>query len=571
MKRLVADIIVDVLRDAGVKRCYGIPGDTLNHIAGSVKRSDIRWVHVRHEEAGGFAAGADAQLTGELAACAGSCGPGSLHFINGLYDANRNGAPVVLIASQVVRDELGFDFPQEVDFKAIYGSWTVYCDEIRTPEQAQRKTVLAAQAALAEKGVAVLIVPADVSSAHVEDQGFTVHKTAPVTLPNDAELDRIAAAINAGGRVAIYAGAGCANAHDEVVVLAQRLKAPVARTTRAKDFLAHDNPFDVGMTGVLGARSGYEAVLNCDVLLLLGCGFAWRQFYPEHATIIQIDIKARNIGRRHPITLGAVGDIGPTLAALTPRLTARTDSGYLNRMLELKEKAFAKQERPAHDLHAGKPMHPQFMIETLAAHADADAVWTPDDGSAVVFCLRHVPATGRNRTIASYLHGTMAAGLSSAIGAKAAFPNRQVIAVCGDGGLAMLMGEMITLIQEKLPIKVAVLNNSSLGFVELEQRVEGMLATYTDLENPDFAKVAGAMGYWSRRVERAEDLDAAVEDWLAQPGPALLDVVTGRYELVLPPATEAKEAFGMAMYSVRAVMAGRSAELVEMAEQNFIL
>jgi pyruvate dehydrogenase (quinone) len=571
MTRLVADIIVDVLRDAGVKRCYGIPGDTLNHITASIKRSDIRWVHVRHEEAGAFAAGADAQLTGELTACAGSCGPGSLHFINGLLEAQRNGAPVVLIASQIVRDEIGFDFPQEVDFKAIYGSCSVYCDEIRTPEQAQRKAVLAAQAAIAEKGVAVLIVPADVSSAHTKPQKFAVHRSAPVTKPSEAELARIADAINAGGRIAIYGGAGCEGAHDQVVALAQRLKAPVTRTTRAKDFLGYDNPFDVGMTGVLGMRSGYEAVMKCDTLLLLGCGFAWRQFYPEHAKIIQIDIKARNLGRRHPVDIGAVGDIGPTLEALMPLVQERTDRGFLDRMLALKDKSFAKQERPAHDLNEGKPMHPQFMVETIAAHAEPDAVWACDDGSAVVFAVRHVPATGRNRTVASGLHGTMAGGLSSALGAKAAYPDRQVIALCGDGGLAMLMGDMITAVQEKLPIKVAVVNNGSLGFVELEQRVEGMLATYTDLQNPDFAKVAEAIGYWGRRVERASDLDAAVREWLAQPGPALLDVVTGRYELIMPPAVETKAAFGMALYSMRAVMAGRSSELVEMVQQNFIV
>ncbi len=570
MSRLVADVIVDVLRQAGVKRCYGIPGDTLNHVCGAIRQSDVRWIHVRHEEAGAFAAGADAQLTGELTACAGSCGPGSLHFINGLADANRNGAPVVLIASQIVRDELGFDFPQEVDFKALYSSVSVYCDEIRTPEQAQRKTVLACQAAINERGVAVLIVPTDVSSSHVEDQHFAVHRARPVTRPSESELDRIAALLNEGGRISIYGGAGCEYAHDQVVALAQRLKAPIARTSRAKDFLGYDNPCDVGMTGVLGLKSGYEAVLKCDTLLLLGCGFAWRQFYPDRAKIIQIDIKARNLGLRHPITLGAVGDIGPTIDALLPRLRERTDGAFLDQMLAMKEKAFAKQDAPAHDLHSGKPMHPQFMVETIARHADPDAVWAPDDGSAVVFCLRHVAATGQNRTIASYRHGTMAGALSAALGAKAAFPDRQVIALCGDGGLAMLMGDLITAVQEKLPIKVAVLDNASLGFVELEQRVEGMLATYTDLQNPDFSKVAEAVGYWGRRVDRAEELDEAVKEWLAQPGPALLDVITSRYELIMPPAAGVEQAFGMALYSMRAVLAGRTSELVEMAKQNLI-
>ncbi len=324
------------------------------------------------------------------------------------------------------------------------------------------------------------------------------------------------------------------------------------------------------MTGVLGVKSGYEAVLKCDTLLLLGCGFAWRQFYPDHAKIIQIDMKARNLGLRHPITFGAVGDIGPTIEALLPQLHERTDSGFLDQMLAVKEKAFVKQDAPAHDLHSGKPMHPQFMVETIAQHADPNAIWAPDDGSPVVFCLRHVAATGHNRTIASYRHGTMAGGLSSALGAKAAFPDRQVIAVCGDGGLAMLMGDLITAVQERLPIKVAVLNNGSLGFVELEQHVEGMMSAYTDLQNPDFSKVAEAVGYWGQRVERAEDLDEAVKEWLAQPGPALLDVITSRYELIMPPAAGVEQAFGMALYSMRAVLAGHTSELVEMAKQNFI-
>ncbi len=389
-------------------------------------------------------------------------------------------------------------------------------------------------------------------------------------MPSENELDRIAALLNEGDRISIYGGVGCEHAHDQVVALAQRLKAPITRTSRAKDFLGYDNPCDVGMTGVLGMKSGYEAVLKCDTLLLLGCGFAWRQFYPDHAKIIQIDMKARNLGLRHPITLGAAGDIGPTIEALLPRLHERTDRSFLDHMLAVKEKAFAKQDAPAHDLHSGKPMHPQFMVETIAQHANPDAIWTADDGSAVVFCLRHVAATGHNRTIASYRHGTMAGGLSSALGAKAAFPDRQVIAVCGDGGLAMLMGDLITAVQEKLPIKVAVLNNGSLGFVELEQHVEGMMSTYTGLQNPDFSKVAEAVGYWGRRVDRAEDLDEAMKDWLAQPGPALLDVITSRYELIMPPAAGVEQAFGMALYSMRAVLAGHTSELVEMAKQNFI-
>jgi pyruvate dehydrogenase (quinone) len=376
--------------------------------------------------------------------------------------------------------------------------------------------------------------------------------------------------LNDSGRITIYGGAGCAEAHDQVVELARMLKAPVAYTSRAKDFLGHDNPYQVGMTGVIGMKSGYEAVLKCDTLLLLGCGFAWRQFYPDNARIIQIDVDGRNLAKRHPVDIGAVGDIAATLDALLPMLNERGDTAFLDDMLKLRDRTLTKLNRPALDPHVGKPMHPQFMIETIARHADPDAVWAVDDGSATVYALRHVPATGRNRTLASLLHGTMAAGLASGIGAKAAFPDRQVIVIGGDGGLSMLLGDMLTAVQEKLPLKVAVLNNSSLGFVELEQRAEGMLPTFTDLHNPDFGRVAEAMGYWGRRVERGEELDAAVQGWLAQPGPALLDVVVGRFELVMPPAIDPKAVVGMAIYSTRAVLSGRSSELVEMVEQNFL-
>ena len=558
MSRTVADIMVETLAAAGATRCYGIPGDTLNYFTDAIRRSAMRWVHVRHEEAGAMAAGADAMLTGELALCAGSCGPGSLHFINGLYESNRNRAPVVLIASQILRDELGFDFPQEVDFKAVYASGSVFCEEVRTPAQARRMTAMAAQAALAKKGVAVLIVPVDVSSAAAPDEpDFAVHRARPVIRPNDIELDRIAELLNAGKRIAIYGGSGCEHAHDQVVALADRLKAPVARTSRAKDFLEHDNPFDVGMTGIFGTAGGYGALMECDTLLLLGCDFAWRQFYPDKATIIQIDIDATHLGRRHPVDLAVVGDIAPTLDALLPRITPRDDRAFLDKAVERAEKAEGRLEERAAVGKSGV-IHPQYLVELIGKHAEPDAVFTADGGSPMVWCLRHIPSTGRNRTIVSLSHGTMANAMPQALGAKAAFPGRQVISLSGDGGIAMLMGDLLTTVQENLPIKVAVFNNGALGFVEIEQKVEGLLDTYTDLKNPDFSKVAEAIGLWSRRVERPEDLEAALLAWLATPGPALLDVVTDRYELVMPPKVEIGQVFGTALYSAKGLLSGRT-------------
>jgi pyruvate dehydrogenase (quinone) len=564
MSRTVAEVIVNTLEQAGVNRCYGVPGDTLNHVTDAIRRSKIRFIHVRHEEAGGFAAGADSMLTNELAMCAGSCGPGSLHFINGLLESHRNRAPVVLIASQIVRDEIGFDFPQEVDFKAVYSSCSVFCEEIRTPAQAQRKTAMAAQAALAKKGVAVLIVPADVSQAKAPDSPpFTVQRTQPVIRPSDAELDRIADALNKGKRIAVYGGSGCSGAHDLVVALAGKLRAPVAHTSRAKDFLEHANPFDVGMTGVFGSEGGYHTLTSCDTLLLLGCDFAWRQFYPDDATIIQIDIDGAHLGRRHPIGIGAVGDVAATLEALLPRINERTGDEFLNECLAHRRKAAESQEKHA-TIGKGGAIHPQYLVETVARHAAPDAVFTADGGSPMVWCLRHVPSTGSNRTIISLTHGTMANAMPQALGAKAAYPDRQVIALSGDGGIAMMLGDLLTAIQEKLSIKVCIVDNGSLGFVELEQKVEGLLDAYTDLKNPDFAKVAQDIGFWGKRIEQATDLDAAVQQWLAHPGPALLDVVTDRFELVMPPKIELKQVFGTALYSAKAVLSGRGGDAVEL-------
>lgn len=567
MTATVADLIVSVLQKAGAKRCYGLPGDTLNHVGDAIRRSDIRFVHVRHEEVGGFAAGADAMLTGELALCAGSCGPGSLHFINGLYDAQRSRCPVVLIASQIVRDQIGSDFPQEVDFKAVYGASSVYCEEVRTPASAARITAAAAQAALSRRGVAVLILPVDVASVKAPEQpAFAVHRAQPVVRPSDAELEKLATAINGGGRVAIYGGSGCGQAHDQVVAVADRLKAPVAYTSRAKDFLEHDNPFAVGMTGVFGGESGYEALMTCDTLLLLGCDFAWRQFYPDKATIIQVDIDPAHLGRRHPVDLGGVGDVAATLDALMSRLTPREDRHFLDAVLERRDAAYARQAKHAVIGHGGA-IHPQYLTVLMARHAEPDAIWTADGGTPMVWLLRHVPATGRNRTVLSLTHGTMANAMPHALGAAAAFPGRQVISLSGDGGLAMLLGDLLTAVQESLPIKVVVYNNSSLAFVELEQKVEGLLDSFTDLRNPDFGKVAEAMGLWGRRVERGEDLDEAVQDWLATPGPALLDVVTDRFELVMPAHVTASQIYGTALYSAKAVLHGRTKDVVALVDR----
>jgi pyruvate dehydrogenase (quinone) len=570
MSKKVAQVIVDVLQEAGVRHCYGIVGDTLNTFATELRNSEIRFVHVRHEEAGAFAAQGEAQLMDRLTAVAGSCGPGSLHFINGLYEANRNRAPVILIASQVVRSELGFSFIQEVDFTQIYRDCSVFCDMILTPDQALRKTVMACQAAITKRGVAVLIVPVDISDSDAADElPYSVHTNTPVIRPSEDDLDQIAELLVNGGNVTIYGGAGCKGAHDEVIALAKRLKAPIAHTTRAKDFLEYDNPHDVGMTGVIGDAAGYQAVLNCDTLLLLGTSFAWAQFYPKKAVIIQIDNDSERIGLRHPISFGAVGNIKDTVAALLPKIEERTDSAFLDTYVEKHAKTMAAQDKRAQPGHHGK-IPGQYLASVIDRCAREDALFAGDDGTPVVWMTRLVRANGKRRTFGSLLHGTMASALGTAIGLQKAQPERQVIAMCGDGGLTMLMGDMLTLIQEQLPIKIVVFDNGKLGFVELEQKGEGLEPVFTDLRNPDFGKVAQAMDLWGRTVLKADDVESAVREWLSQPGPALLNVKVEPMELVMPPFTAPSAVYGMAMYSTKAVLHGKGGDVFEMMTENFL-
>jgi pyruvate dehydrogenase (quinone) len=384
MTQRVADILVETLQAAGVKRCYGIVGDTLNQIARAINVSDIEWVHMRHEEAGAFAAGAEAEFTGNLTACAGSCGPGSLHFINGLYEAHRNRVPVILIATQIVRQDIGFQSVQEVDFSAVYRGCSVYCEMIITPEQARRKTVAACQAALTKRGVAVLIVPADISNAPAHDElPYTVHARRPVIRPADADLDEIAAILNEAEAITIYAGAGCAGSHDEVVATAARLKAPMAHTSRGKDFVEYDNPYNVGMSGIIGQPAGYRAILNCDVLLTLGCDFAWSQFYPNKAKIIQIDADPTHIGRRHPVTIGAVGDIKATLEAPLPRLVQHDDNGFLSHYMERQRKDHAAAEAETVS-NPNATIRGTYLAKIIKKHAAEDALFTVDDGTMLL-------------------------------------------------------------------------------------------------------------------------------------------------------------------------------------------
>jgi pyruvate dehydrogenase (quinone) len=570
MSKRVADVLIETLQAAGVERCYGIVGDTLNRIAHAIDRSTIQWVHMRHEEAGAFAAGAEAQLTGRLTACAGSCGPGSLHFINGLYEANRNRAPVILIASQIVRQDLGFESIQEVDFVDVYRGCTVFCEMILTPEQARRKTVAACQAALTRRGVAVLVVPVDVANAPAHDERpYAVHVRRPLVRPSDADLDEMAAILNTSKAITIYAGAGCSGAHDEVVAMAARLKAPVAHTSRGKDFVEYDNPYNVGMTGIIGGPAGYHAILDCDVLLLLGADFAWSQFYPDSATIIQIDADPTHIGRRHPVAIGAVGDVKATLDALLPRLAQHDDNPFLMAHVDRHRKDV---ETAQAETFSGPDaaISGTYLTKVINKHAADDALFAADDGTPLVWMLRHIDTGGKRRTFGSLLHGTMADGMPSALGLQKCQPGRQVICLAGDGGFAMLLGDLLTTVQEHLPIKIVVYDNGKLGFVDIEQKAAGLVPVYTDLKNPNFGEVAKAMGLWGRFTSKAGELEESVETWLAQPGPALLHVKVKPMELVMPPSplVSPEGVVGMAVYSAKAMLQGKGHDVWEMIVEN---
>ncbi len=570
MSKRVADLLVETLQAAGVETCYGIVGDTMNRIAHAIDRSEIDWVHMRHEEAGAFAAAAEASLTGHLTACAGTCGPGSLHFINGLYEANRNRAPVILIATQIVRQDLGFESIQEIDFDDVFKGCSVYCEMILTPEQARRKTVAACQAALTKRGVAVLVVPADIANAAAQDEPpYAVHTRLPLIRPTDADLDEIAAVLNKSEAITIYAGAGCAGAHDEVVATAARLKAPMAHTSRGKDFVEYDNPYNVGMTGIIGGPAGYHAILDCDALLLLGADFAWRQFYPDKATIIQIDSDPTHIGRRHPVTIGAVGDIKATLEALLPRLKQHEPDTFLAAHVTRHQKdvAAAKAETVS---GSDSAISGTYLTKMINRHAAENALFAADDGTAAVWMLRHIDSGGKRRTFASLLHGTMASGMPSALGLQKCQPGRQVICLAGDGGFSMLLGDLLTTVQEDLPIKIVVYDNGKLGFVDIEQKAAGLVPVYTDLKNPNFGEVAKAMGLWGHMVSKAGELEDSVRTWLAQPGPAVLHVKVKPMQLVTPPSpfVSPEAVVGMAVYTARAMLQGKGHDVWEMLVEN---
>jgi pyruvate dehydrogenase (quinone) len=570
-KKKVADLLVDVLAEAGVRRIYGVSGDSLNGITESIRATGkLDWIHLRHEETAAFAAGAEAHLTGGLAVCAGSCGPGNLHLINGLYDCHRSRVPVLAIAAQIPSNEIGSAYFQETNPQHLFAQCSHYCELVSQAEQMPRVLEIAIQTAISRRGVSVIALPGDVALREAIETvpRLHFHNANPTVCPSGDELAALAALLNRSKKTTILAGAGCAGAHQELIELARKLKAPIVHALRGKQFVEYDNPFSVGMTGLLGYSSGYRAMMSCDTLLMLGTDFPYQQFYPQDATILQIDIRGEQIGRRTKVDLGLVGDVKSTIVALDPLLDPKSGDGHLTASL----KDYGEARKGLDELASGepgqKPIHPQYVAKVLDELAAEDAVFTCDVGTPTIWAARYLHMNGKRALIGSFTHGSMASALPQAIGAQLSYPGRQVISMSGDGGLAMLMGDLLSLRQLQLPVKLIVFSNSSLAFVELEMKAAGIVDFGTSLHNPDFARIAEASGIFGLRAETADQVRPMIEQALRHDGPALVEAVVSRQELSMPPSISVDQIKGFSLFMIKAVLDGRGAEIIDLAKIN---
>src|SRR5580692_6912532 len=570
MSRTAAEFLIRALEKAGVTRVYGVVGDSLNGFTDVMRRrKSIAWVHMRHEEAAAFAASAEAHLTGQLAVCAGSCGPGNLHLINGPFDCQRSGVPVLAIAAHIPSSEIGIDYFQATHPESLFKDCSHYVELVSNPGQLPQILRRAIRVAIAKRGVAVVVMPGDVALMKIEAEvPEWVAPTSPIVRPNDSEVQGLASLLNGAERVTLFCGAGCAGAHAEVVELARKLKAPIVHSFRGKEFLEYDNPYDVGMTGLVGFASGYLAMKNCDALLMLGTDFPYRAFYPEHAKIAQIDVRPEALGNRCSLHLGLLGTVKDTLQAVLPAIKEKTDSGHLKRALTHYKESRSELDALAETHPNSKTIHPQYVMSLVSDLAADDAIFTCDVGTPIIWTARYLKVNGKRRIVGSFNHGSMANAMLQAIGAQTAFPNRQVISMSGDGGFSMMMGDFITLTQMGLPVKVIVLNNGTLGFVEMEMKANGFLDTGCDLKNPNFAAMAEAMGVKGIRVEKPGDIRSALTAAFRHDGPALVDVVSARQELAMPPKTTMDQAYHFGMYMMKAVLDGRATQLIDLAKVN---
>jgi pyruvate dehydrogenase (quinone) len=571
-KQNVAEQFVDILVRAGVQRLYGVVGDSLNPVVDAVRRTPgIDWVHVRHEEAAAFAAGAEAQITGRLAACAGSCGPGNLHLINGLYDAHRSMAPVLALASHIPSSEIGLGFFQETHPDRLFTECSHYSELVSNPKQMPRLLRTAIQRAVGRGGVSVVALPGDIASepAPKEAVEHDLVTTRPTARPGDAEIDALVRMIDAADRVTLFCGSGTAGAHAEVMQFAERLKAPVGHALRGKEWIQYDNPFDVGMSGLLGYGAAYEATHECDLLLLLGTDFPYNAFLPDDVTIAQVDIRPEHLGRRSKLDLAVWGDVRETLRCVIPRVRAKTDRRFLDKMLKKHADALEGVVKAyTRKVEKHTPIHPEYVASVLDELADDDAVFTVDTGMCNVWAARYISPNGRRRIIGSFSHGSMANALPQAIGAQFVDRGRQVISMSGDGGFSMLMGDFLTLVQHDLPVKIVLFNNSSLGMVELEMLVAGLPSYGTTNHNPDFAAIARAAGAYGVRVEKPKQLAGALKDAFKHKGPALVDVVTDPNALSIPPKISREMVSGFALSAGKIVLDGGVGRMLQMARSN---
>ena len=575
MAKTVAAQLAEVLALAGVKRIYGVVGDSLNALTEALrKRGDIEWVHMRSEEAAAFAAGAEAHLTGKLAVCAGSCGPGNVHLINGLYDCHRSRVPVLALAAQIPSSELGTGYFQETHPEQLFRECSHYCELISGPNQLQRSSEIAIRNAVGKRGVSVLVLPGDIALQKAEDVRLSTPESLSlsqsVVMPSADQVEQMASMLNSGARVTMLCGAGCEGAGAQVVALARKLQAPVVSALRGKEFVEKNNPHFVGLTGLIGYASGYWAMIDCDVLLMLGTDFPYRQFYPDTADthVIQVDVRAENIGRRTRVDVSVVGSVTATLQALLPRIEPKQDTAHVERALTHYRKVRAELDDLGRGTVGRKPIHPPQVARAFDLQASDDAIFTCDVGLPTVWAARYATMKGQRRLVGSFNHGSMASAMAQAIGAQKAFPDRQVIAFAGDGGFTMLMGDVLSLVQHQLPIKIVVFNNSSLGFVAMEQQVGGMLDVGTSMHPTNFAALAEAVGLKGLRVEDPGQVDEAVQQALATPGPVLVDAVVSKAELVMPPKITAAMAAGFTLFGVKALLSGRTSEVLELARTN---
>ena len=571
MSQTISDVFVEHLVQAGVQRIYGIVGDSLNPVVDAVRRNGkLQWIHVRHEEEAAFAAGAEAQLSGNLTACAGSCGPGNVHLINGLYDAHRSNAPVLALAAQIPSHEIGTLYFQETHPERLFQECSYYCELISTPGQMPRILQIAMQTAISKQGVAVVALPGDIAALPMPDDTL-VHAPMtqrPTIRSSDTSIAQLADLINAAQKVTLFCGIGAAHAHDEVLALAKALQAPVASTVRGKASIEYDNPYAVGLTGLIGGKAAYNAMHACDLLLLLGTDFPYEAFLPTKARVAQVDIRAENLGRRSRLDLGLWGDIRETINALLPLVQLKQDGAFLQKALHEAEEMRQTFDVYVNQGHQRRPIHPEYVAATLSELASDDAVFTADTGMPTVWAARYIKPTKERRIIGSFNHGSMANALPQAIGAQLLYPNRQVISLSGDGGFAMLMGGLLTVLQYDLPLKILIFNNSQLDLVKMEMEVAGYPEYQTDLKNPNFAKVAEAVGLMGIRIEDPADVRPGLQKMLAHSGPVVVDVITDPNALALPPHIEFDQVKGYALSMTKLMLSGRADEVVDIIKSN---